>query len=139
MVPNDSAILHPLFALAALTAGVQLLIPIARVRAALRGTVAVADFKFGESTAVPAAVSIPNRNYMNLLEFPLLAYVVCLMAYVATSVTPLMVQLAWGFVALRALHSAVHLSYNHVAHRALLFGASNVVLVLLWIEVGLHL
>lgn len=139
MISNSTAILHPLFALAGLTACVQLLIPVARVRATLRGKVAVEDFKFGESPAVPATVSIPNRNYMNLLEFPVLAYVACLMAYVATSVTPLMVQLAWAFVALRALHSAIHLSYNHVGHRALAFGASNIALVTLWVEVGLHL
>ena len=136
---NSPAILYPLFALAGLTATVQLLIPLARVRAALRGRVTVADFKYGESTAVPAEVGIPNRNYMNLLEFPVLAYVACLMAYVATSVTPLMVQLAWAFVGLRTLHSAIHLSYNHVAHRALAFCASNAVLVVQWIEVGLHL
>ena len=136
---TSPAILYPLFALAGLTASVQLLIPVARVRAALRGKVAVDDFRFGESAAVPAAVSIPNRNYMNLLEFPLLAYVVCLLAYVATSVTPLMVALAWSYVALRTLHSAIHLTYNQVAHRALAFGASNIVLVVLWIQVALHL
>ena len=136
---HSPAILYPLFALAGLTAIVQLLIPVARVRPALCGTVAVADFKYGESTTVPAAVSIPNRNYMNLLEFPLLAYVACLMAYAATTVTPLMVQLAWAYVGLRVLHTAIHLSYNHVAHRALAFGVSNAVLVVLWIQVGLHL
>ncbi len=136
---NSPAILYPLFALAGLTAIVQLLIPVARVRAALHGKLVVEDFKYGESLAVPSSVSIPNRNYMNLLEFPLLAYVVCLMAYVAASVTPLMVGSAWAFVALRALHSAIHLSYNHVAHRALVFGASNVALVVLWTQVGLHL
>jgi hypothetical protein len=136
---NSPAILHPLFALAALTAGVQILIPVARVRAALRGTVTVADFEYGESAAVPSAVSLPNRNYMNLLEFPLLAYVACLMAYIATTVTPAMIELAWAFVALRALHSLIHLTYNHVAHRGLAFGASNLALVALWIQVGLHL
>ncbi len=136
---HSPAILYPLFALAALTALVQLLIPIARVGAALHGKVAVTDFKYGESAAVPGDVGIPNRNYMNLLEFPVLAYVACLIAYVATSVTPLMVQLAWAYVGLRALHSAIHLSYNHVAHRALAFGASNVVLVVLWVQIGLHL
>lgn len=136
---HDPAILYPLFALAGLTASVQLLIPVTRVRATLRGRVALDDFKFGESAAVPAAVSIPNRNYMNLLEFPVLAYVVCLIAYVATAVTPLMTGLAWSFVALRLAHSVIHLSYNHVAHRALSFGASNLVLVALWITTGLAL
>lgn len=138
-IHNGPAILYPLFALAGLTACVQILIPVARVRAALAGRVAVEDFKYGESAAVPAAVSVPNRNYMNLLEFPVLAYVACLMAYVATEVTPLMVQLAWSFVAVRAAHSVIHLSYNNVGHRALAFGAGNLLLLSLWIVIGMHL
>ena len=136
---NDPAILYPLFALATLTATVQVLIPIARVRAALRGEVAVDDFRYRESATVPAAVSVPNRNYMNLLEFPQLLYVICVLAYVATTVTPLMVQLAWVFIGLRALHSLIHLTYNHVAQRGLVFGVSNIAMLALWIQVGLHL
>lgn len=133
------AILHPLFALAALTALVQALIPLARVRAALRGEVTLDDFSIGESARVPAAVSLANRNYMNLLEFPMLFYVGCLLAYVAAEVTPTLVSLAWVYVALRCLHSAIHLTSNRVAHRALAFGASNLVLLALWVQVFMHL
>ena len=135
---NGPAILYPIFALVALTAFVQLLIPLARVRAGARGEIKTADFKFGESATVPPHVSIPNRNYMNLLEFPLLLYVVCLLAYVATEVSMPMVALAWGFVALRAAHSAIHLTYNRVSHRAIAFGISNAVLLVLWVQVGMH-
>lgn len=136
---NNPAILYPLFGLAALTSGVQMLIPIVRVRAARRGDVQLHDFRAGESAAVPPLVSIPNRNYMNLLEFPVLLYVVCLLAYVAVPVSAAMVYLAWAFVGLRALHSAIHLTYNRVAHRALVFGLSNAVLVVLWCVVGVSL
>ena len=136
---NDPAILYPMFALAALTGLVQILIPIIRIRAAIRGTVTVNDFEFGESPAVPPVVSLPNRNYMNLLEFPILLYVGCLLAYVATETTPLMVTLAWAFVAVRGVHSVIHLTYNRVSHRGLAFGVSNVFLVVLWVQVALHL
>jgi hypothetical protein len=135
---NGPAILYPMLALVALTASVQLLIPLARVRSALRGEIETGDFKYGESSAVPSKVSIPNRNYMNLLEFPVLLYVVCLLAYVATDVSALMVTLAWAYVALRAAHSAIHLTYNRVSHRSIVFGISNAVLVLLWLHVALH-
>ena len=135
---NGPAILYPMFALAALTVFVQLLIPLARVRAGKRGEIKTDDFKFGESTSVPSQVSIPNRNYMNLLEFPVLLYVACLLAYVATQVSPSMLTLAWAFVSLRVAHSAIHLTYNRVSHRALMFGMSNVALVLLWVQVAMH-
>ncbi|MET3180196.1 hypothetical protein SAMN05518845_118196 [Variovorax sp. YR750] len=130
---NNPSILYPVFALAALTGMVLLLIPFTRVRAVLRREIRAADFRLGESDAVPDAVRLPNRNYMNLLELPVLFYVVCLLFYVAAQATPVAVWLAWAYVGLRALHSAVHLTYNHVLHRLGLFAASNVVLVMLWI------
>lgn len=130
---NNPSILYPVFALAALTGMVLLLIPFTRVRALLRREVRTADFRLGESAAVPDAVRIPNRNYMNLLELPVLFYVVCLLFYVAVQPTPAAVWLAWAYVGLRAAHTAVHLTYNHVLHRLGLFAASNVVLVMLWV------
>ena len=130
---NNPSILYPVFALAALTGMVLLLIPFTRVRAVLRREVRAADFRLGESAAVPDAVRIPNRNYMNLLELPVLFYVVCLLFYVAVQPTPAAVWLAWAYVGLRALHTAVHLTYNHVLHRLGVFAASNVVLVALWV------
>ncbi|MDP1680687.1 MAG: MAPEG family protein [Burkholderiales bacterium] len=136
---NDPAILSPVFALAAWTGSVLLLIPFQRIRAAFRGEVTAADFKLGESSAVPSAVSIPNRNYMNLLEAPLLFYVVCLTLYVSATSSVSAIYLAWAYVALRVLHSAIHLTYNKVMHRMLVFAASNAVLVTLWVLAGLAL
>jgi len=80
---RNPAVLYPMFALAAWTLVVLLLIPIARTRSARRREIVIDDFKYGESPAVPPAVSIPNRNYMNLLELPMLFYVVCIVLYLA--------------------------------------------------------
>lgn len=71
---------------------------------------------------------------MNLLELPLLFYVVCLAFYVTASANQGVVALAWAYVALRAVHSAVHLTCNRVLHRLIAFAASNVVLVILWVR-----
>jgi hypothetical protein len=130
---NPTAILQPVFALAMLTGLVLLLIPLARIRAVQRRQIGLSDFKLGESAQVPEQVSLPNRNYMNLLELPLLFYVVCLMAYVTGSTTPAMLQLAWAYVALRVVHSAIHLTTNQVFHRFVAFALSNVVLLVLWL------
>ena len=136
---RNPAILYPMFALAAWTLVVLLLIPIARVRSARRREIVVDDFKYGESPAVPPAVSIPNRNYMNLLELPMLFYVVCIVLYVTAGASTTTIALAWAFVALRVVHSLIHLSYNHVVHRLAAFTASNVALVMLWMAAGFHL
>ena len=136
---RNPAILYPMFALAAWTLVVLLLIPIARVRSARRREIVVDDFKYGESPAVPPAVSIPNRNYMNLLELPMLFYVVCIVLYLIAGASRATIALAWAFVALRIVHSLIHLSYNHVVHRLAAFTASNVALVMLWMAAGFHL
>lgn len=136
---NNFAILHPVFALAAWTGLVLLLVPTVRIRAGLRGRVAADDFKFGESNAVPSDVSIPNRNYMNLLEVPVLFYVVCLLLYAIAGSPAVAVVLAWSYVVLRVVHSLIHLTYNNVIHRLTAFGVSNAVLVALWVVAGYRL
>lgn len=45
--------------------------------------------------------------------------------------------LAWAYVACRALHSLIHLTYNNVVHRLATFAASNLVLLAIWIRVVL--
>jgi hypothetical protein len=125
-------ILYPMVALAMLTFAVLLLIPIRRFRAGAAGQVSYDDFKYGESAQVPPAVSLPNRNMMNLLELPVLFYVACLVYFVAGRDGEWALLLAWAYVALRIAHSAIHLTYNSVRHRLIAFAASNVVLVMLW-------
>lgn len=136
---QNPAILYPIFALAFWTGLVLIQIPLARFRAAFRREVVADDFKYGESAAVPVHVSLPNRNYMNLLELPVLFYVACLLIYVTGISSPLMVTVAWAYVGLRVVHSLIHLSYNAVMHRLLAFVASNVALVTLWLLAALAL
>jgi hypothetical protein len=127
-----TAILYPMLALAALTFGVLLLVPVARFRAAFRGQVNPGDFRYGESARVPGAVSLPNRNFMNLLEMPVLFYVACLALYVTGKADGTAIALAWAYVALRVAHSAVHLTYNNVFHRLAAYAASVAVLLAIW-------
>jgi hypothetical protein len=136
---DQFAIFLPMAALAAWTFAVLLAIPIARFRAGGRGEVNAGDFRFGESARVPGAVSLPNRNFMNLLELPMLFYVVCIALYVTLSVDAYAVALAWLYFALRVAHSLVHLTYNNVYHRLGVYAASAVVLVMLWVRFAVEL
>lgn len=135
---HDPNIFFPMLTLATWTGLVLLLVPLTRVRAALSGEVVADDFKFGESASVPARVSIPNRHYMNLLEAPMLFYVVCLALYVAGGVSAFAIACAWAYVAARLVHSLIHLTYNNVIHRLTAFGLSNTVLIALWVYLGVH-
>lgn len=131
---RQELIFAPMGALALLTFLVLLIIPARRFRAAFAHQVTADDFKFGESARVPGEVSIPNRNMMNLLELPMLFYVAGLMFYVSGRVDGAVLAIAWVYVALRAIHSAIHLTYNKVTHRLTAFALSNVALAMLWVR-----
>jgi hypothetical protein len=135
---HTTAILVPVFVLAAWTGLVLLLIPVVRIRAALRREVVANDFRHGESGEVPQHVRIPNRNYMNLLELPVLFYVACLLLFATGGASSAALGCAWAYVGLRIVHSGIHLTYNHVLHRLAVFALSNVVLVALWVLAGLQ-
>lgn len=126
-------LLYAMGALALLTFTVLLIVPIRRFRAAFAGQIGPEDFKYGESSRVPGSVSLPNRNYMNLTELPVLFYAVCLMFYVTNRTDETIVWLAWAFVAARALHSLVHVTYNNVFHRLSVFIVSNLLLGAMWV------
>ena len=114
------------------TLTVLFLIPFQRFRAAFAGKVSAEDFKYGESDKVPGEVSIPNRAMMNLLELPVLFYVVCLMYFVANRVDTMVLEIAWAYVGFRLAQTIVHVTYNNVFHRLTMFAISNFVLVSLW-------
>ncbi len=130
---SKADILWPMGAMALLTFGVLGLIPIRRIGAARRKEITPDDFRYGESARVSGYVSIPNRAMMNLLELPVLFYVICMMSYVTDSVGSAILSSAWLYVGLRIVHTAIHLSYNKVLHRLVAFAASNVVLIAMWV------
>jgi hypothetical protein len=132
---NAAAILYPAIILVFWTFVVLLMVPQRRFRAARERRVSAKDFAFGESDNVPGEVRIPNRNYMNLLELPVLFYVACLVLYVTAKVDAWSVGLAWAYVGLRIVHSLVHMTYNNVIHRMRVFALSVVVLLALWIRI----
>jgi hypothetical protein len=131
---NQTGILLPAMALVGWTLCVLLLVPYQRFKAVFSGQVAAHDFKLGESSRIPPAVSIPNRNFMNLLEVPVLFYFVSIVVFITQKTDPVVVVLAWSYVSLRVIHSVVHLGCNNVMHRMLVFAASNGVLAAIWVK-----
>jgi len=129
---SGTAIFWPMGALALLTFIVLGQIPLRRFAAVRKKEVTPDDFRFGESDRVGGRVAIPNRAMMNLLELPMLFYVLCLMAFVSAGVTALLLWLAWAYVGLRYAHAAIHMTYNAVPHRLIPFALSNFVLMAMW-------
>ncbi|MDP1739013.1 MAG: MAPEG family protein [Caulobacter sp.] len=130
---TQESIFLPMLGMALLTFVVLGLIPQRRFKAVADRQVTPDDFALGESPRVPGHVSLANRNYMNLLELPMLFYAVCVALFVTGMVDGLALGLAWTYLALRVVHSLIHVTYNRVLHRLALFGVSNFVLMGLWV------
>jgi hypothetical protein len=67
-------------------------------------------------------------NYNHLFEQPVVFYVITLSITVLNNIEPLMIQLAWAYVALRVLHSIVQITFNFVPLRFMLFVTSWLIL-----------
>lgn len=80
-----------------------------------------------------------SDNFRNLFEVPVLFYVLCVLAYASQAVTPFLIGGAWAFVALRALHSLIHCTYNRVMHRFPVYVLSTLVLFAMWGVFGVNL
>jgi hypothetical protein len=134
-MPTD--LLLPMASLALWTLNVLTYMEIQRLLAIRAGRVQLEDFRYGDSTNVPTDIAVGNRNYMNLLESPVLFYVACLAAMQTAKVDDWMIRLAWAFVALRIAHSLVHLLNRNFIARIVLFSASLVALALMWAKLAL--
>jgi hypothetical protein len=110
------------------------LVGFSRIRAMRAGRVPRGAFRLGESAEVPDNVKVWNRNLINLLEMPMLFYVVSICFYVTHLLRPGVLTYAWIYVALRIVHSLVHVTSNRIMARLLLYAASNVVLLSLWVR-----
>jgi hypothetical protein len=73
-----------------------------------------------------------SDNFKNLFEVPVLFYVLCLALFVSQLVTPNFVNAAWAYVALRTVHSAIHCTYNKIAHRFTVYVFSTMVVIGMW-------
>lgn len=137
---NPVGALYPLAAMAALTSAVWLTMLVVRawhmqahgIRPNDMPTRALADEKFGAAQA-------PNNNLMNLFELPVLFYVAGLIIFQIRAFDWIYCVLAWSFVALRCVHSTIHLTYNNVLHRGLLYLVSGTVLWLIWLRLSWQL
>ncbi|HXV40486.1 MAG TPA: MAPEG family protein [Steroidobacteraceae bacterium] len=78
-------------------------------------------------------------NFRNLFEVPVLFYALCIAIVATGGSTRALVAAAWAYVALRALHSLIHVTYNRVVHRFLVYVTSTLLLFGMWIAFFMRL
>jgi hypothetical protein len=83
---------------------------------------------------VPDRVNWVSHNYTHLMEQPTLFYATAVILALAGAGDGVNVQLAWGYVIVRILHSLVQALWNRVLVRFALFGVSTLLLLVLAIN-----
>ncbi|MEP7208539.1 MAG: MAPEG family protein [Casimicrobiaceae bacterium] len=116
-------------ALVAIIAGRMLVTRLAELRSGRIDPQAVATSRSAAATYRDLRAA---DNFRNLFEVPVLFFAVCGALAITDSVTPLQLTLAWLYVGLRAIHSAIHVTYNRVLHRFAVFAASTVCVFVMW-------
>ena len=120
---NQTAIFGPFFATMFLTLLVWLYMYIRRIRFITSSKISPTDLAVPGALAQlsPAAVSNPSDNLKNLFEIPVLFYALALYLFVTSQVDAAYVGAAWIFLVFRAVHSAVHCTFNLVILRFYLY------------------
>jgi hypothetical protein len=132
-------ILWPAFALVALTLVIVMRLARQRFAAVKSGRIDPRFYKVFRGDGEPEEVAATARNLVNLYEMPTLFYAGTAIAYAAGQSGALLVALAWSYVALRFLHSAVHLGVNKVLWRFRVFAASWLVMLAFWVALAVGL
>lgn len=120
---RQAAIFGPFFATILLTLVVWLYMYIRRISFIMSRGISSQDLAVPGALAQmsPPAVNNPSDNLKNLFEIPVLFYALALYLFVTKQVDVPYVDAAWVFVAFRALHSAVHCTFNLIILRFYLY------------------
>lgn len=127
-------ILWPTFALVALVLAVWLTL-FAQRAAHMRRTPPEPGTMASPSAAQAyfEPVAMPANNLANLFEMPVLYFALVPLLVIGSMASVLQVALAWAFVILRAAHSYAHIARKPVPARFMVYLASVIVLVAMWI------
>lgn len=131
-VVQGASLIQPVVALVVLTAIVALTMAVYRNVALIRGAASARYFRTFAADSPAEWVERPARAYMNLLELPVLFYVVCLLMLATGRFDSVQVALAWIFVIARYAHAFIHIAFNYVPLRFAAFLAGVVTLALMW-------
>jgi hypothetical protein len=93
-----------------------------------------ADFANAEAVArYFRPVERPAQNLANLFEMPMLYFALVPLLLVTDSASGTQVALAWVFVALRLVHSIIHIGPNAIRTRARVYIAASAILFAMWV------
>jgi len=130
--PNDISILVPALALVILSLLVWATMIAVRPRAMIRAGVPWQAARYtADLTDLPRPARDVSDNYNHLMEQPTIFYALVFFTFLAGNGDGINLALAWGYVALRVVHSIIQLTVNIVKYRFWAFFGSTLLLIAL--------
>jgi hypothetical protein len=136
---ESTSVLIPMLTLMGFTLVVTLSIGVARNIAVMTGRVRIKVFATFSEPGETEGLLAMRRNLANLYELPTIFYALCLTAFAAGVADSVTLGLAWAFVATRIVHTAIHITYNNVLHRFLVFATGVTIVAVMIIRIAAHL
>ena len=129
---SGKEIFHPMLAMVALTLVVWLRLYFVRIPEMRRLRIHPQSVATSAQKSARLVDTRAADNFINLLEVPVLFYLALIVAYLTQQATPLVLGIAWSFVAGRVLHSLIQCNYNKVMHRFAVYSISTCLVWVLW-------
>jgi len=133
-----SAIVAPMCAYTLLLFGIWALLGYVRISGSVRGMISDEYLRVGQGPLPPAKIVDVHHHFSNQFEVPLLFYLGCITALATQSVDGAMVTLAWSFVALRVIHTALVLVKNDPRTRVAPYVLSTLTVWAMWANIFRH-
>ncbi len=128
------ALLTPVFVLVGLTALVFLLMLLWRNVAVFQGRASVQYYRDYASDVPDERIERPTRIFNNLMQVPVLFYVLCILMLVLGLADAVQLSLAWVFVATRVVHAGIYLATNYVPMRLWAWLCGCLTLGVMWVR-----
>jgi hypothetical protein len=129
-------LIYPMFAMVVLTSVVGLMTAYIRIKSAYAGETDRQYFKLMSSEYKVSDKALKfSRNFDNLFQVPMLFYAACLTVFALNIHSQLLIIFAWLFVALRVIHTIIHVSYNYPFHRFYAFILSFFCVLSMWVTI----
>lgn len=127
-------LIYPMFAMIVLTLIVGLITAYTRIKSAKAGVVDPRYFYLISGYEIPRKVEQLGKNFDNLFQVPMLFYAAGVIAIALQLSNSFLLLMAWLFVALRYVHSFIHMTYNHPMHRFVPFLLSFFCVFAMWVN-----
>lgn len=125
--------IYAMFGMVVLTFLVGIVAVVVRVNSVRRGSVKIKYYRTMDGQDVPELIKKSTRCFNNMFEVPVLFYVVSTLFVSLKIENSMALYLAWVFVGFRVAQAFVHLTYNNVLHRMMMFWGCVVSVLSMWV------